>query len=681
MIFLRGDRRNKFVRRYCEWLERMHPQIYNRGNLATNKTLAAQIGSASTEQQSDDNDGEAEEEATTSTSTAVVKAKGVTPADSDSSDSTPSPEKKKKPVSKGNPGGIKASTRTNLRKSASNQISNGPDEKHRPAGSSAAGHKGSKFGRLPVRSTYRPPASRVRPLPNVIVKPVPALPPPTAVKQTKPRVMAKPKVKVAQVAAATTDRKMLITSSTLVTAPATASTPNIQMNAGINSNQPAPIRTYGSKSKIVPFLAENTILASGGGDLTLSLPSTTTTPATPTPVEIPTLSAAATTIIQPNSTMPTLSNPPKQVVFSGRNIARSLMVQTPVQSILSNQQNQKSTPILIRSLNPTQIQQTQSGGAGGTTTAVIQTSSGGIQIPTSGMQFTVGPGGSPGFALVNIRGGLGGIPTVLRGNVTQSFTGSQVVRFLQQSGLLLQQQPMAGGQAGQGGISTVNTTLPLTVRLPVSAVQTVQSSGQQGSGTAGQVVTMTSSSAAVCSTASAIVAANNTVRLAARSGVTGVTQFQLVSRSPNTIVSTGSGGTVTSTSTAVARTPIPAVGISMAGNRVVKPGTVTTASGIRAATMTASQLRSALAGGTHAVIRAQGNIGNITTLRTATGQNIAGNVRVSIPTSGGGMTRAILTQGSSPRTASGMLRPVTIATAGMRPLNATVRATVSGGQG
>lgn len=726
-------------------MERNHPGIYNKDSLATNKALVAQIEAEaashneplSEDDESDEDEGPDEKMETDASVPPTPTKPDGDGQDSDSSDSTPSPQKKKV-VIKSFPGGIKASTRTNLRKSASNQIGTGPDEKHRPSGTVTGTGKKSR-GQLPARPIFKPPSSRIRPLPNPITpKTEPIAPPPppkTILKPTKPRLIKSLKVKQTP---STDKKKSIAASASIVIASSAAAasahqTSNLVAGSGtsiLNFNQqPAPIRTYGSKSKILlaPGGGESSLLLGSGADLGLTLPSPSAQ------VELqPTIIASTPTSSSTsgghNYLAGSVSVPPKQVVFTGRNLARSLMVQTPVtnnQSLLT--QNQKSTPILIRSLNPSQLQQQSTQSINTTTgTTVIQTSSGGnITIPTSGMQFTVGPSATgQGFALVNIRGGLPAGTVLRSGNLAQSLTGSQVVRFLQQSGILLQQP--AQGQGGGGGGTT---TLPLTVRLPVSAVQQTvqvtqgQGQGQQQSSTP-TMMTITSTgspSAAVCSTASAIYSANSTaVRLARGSvGSTGgVTQFQLVSRSPNTGAIVSSGGTVTTTNTLARTTPISAVG--GVGNRAVRPGGTppgTPTTGIRTATLTASQLRSALAGGTHAVIRTSGGgPGNIATLRTSTGQNIpAGGVR-AISISNAGVARAVVGQGTSPRTASGMLRPVTIATAGMRgkcgenyyktitkfhmickqltnffliiaagiplsrPLNASVRATVAGGQ-
>jgi hypothetical protein len=388
-IYQRGDRRNKIVRRYCEWLEKNVPHIYNRENLVTNKSLASQI-----ENENNSSDKQMDEEV-------KDKPRFKEEHDSDSSDSCLSTPKKK--VLKGLPGGIKASTRTNLRKSASNQIPNGPDEKHRPAGVSSAKSKTP----VVVRSEYKPPASRIRPLPNVITKPEPPPPPPVVIKPPKQRIL---KLKVKAAIPQTDKSAAVIAASAL--------------------NQPAPIRTYGSKTKVVTALETGS--GSVIGDLLSSstLSATLNTPTQITVMETPILTTPTFVSVPPTYTTVTTtmsSIPPKQVLLSGRNLTRGLMVHQPVTQGMLNQ-NQKSTPILIRSLTPNQVQQHQNQQHGGTTT-VIQTSTGGITIPTSGMQFHVGPAGSTGqgFALVNIRGGLPG--TVIRtsnigniGNIAQGLT-------------------------------------------------------------------------------------------------------------------------------------------------------------------------------------------------------------------------------------------------------------------
>src|SRR5581483_11284311 len=103
MIYQRGDRRNSIARKYCEWLEKSYPQVYNRSSLISNKALATLPSTSSRSSRRIQQKQKAHESMDESMDTGDH---------SDSSDSSPSPQKKIK--WKGIPGGIKASTRTNL---------------------------------------------------------------------------------------------------------------------------------------------------------------------------------------------------------------------------------------------------------------------------------------------------------------------------------------------------------------------------------------------------------------------------------------------------------------------------------------------------------------------------------------------------------------------------------------
>lgn len=43
MVYTRGDRKSRVVRRYCAWLQRTHPHIYAPHALPTSRALTAQL--------------------------------------------------------------------------------------------------------------------------------------------------------------------------------------------------------------------------------------------------------------------------------------------------------------------------------------------------------------------------------------------------------------------------------------------------------------------------------------------------------------------------------------------------------------------------------------------------------------------------------------------------------------
>jgi len=607
-LYQQGDRSKRQIRRFCQWLEKTHPDKFNPALLALKPKLESPIKEEDLETE--------EEEVAVDAMEVEAEVEAESPDEnegdnSDSSDSNVDATTRRK-------SGVKASTRTNLRKSGTNLVNSNTDDKSKQAGQS-----------VKLKPSYKPPSSRVRPLPNVIVPPPCAAPVPVKIEVPKPKLIAKRVNKPLEKAVAVPKQQIQ---------------PQL---LHLQVQQPTAIRTYGSKPKQIPVQDESisNISIVTQSDQTQNVLTPILTSDVNSIVNLVTSQTPSTSA--PHSATLTVPSPmasqqPRHVLIARSN--QHIVGQQSVQAVM----NQK--PILFRNINPTRAQQ----GQGQT---MIQTSTG-LHIPTSTIQLVGGPGQS--LAFVNVRGGLGQTAVIRASNLPQNLTGSQVVRLLQQQGIILQQNlgtTVQGGiQSGGGG-----TSIPLTVRLPVS-VQTPSS-------------TPNSASAAVCSTASAIVAANTTaVRLAARAGVGQTTQFQVLTTGgrPMTPVSIGSTGNNTLTATARSG-PIATTAVATVRN--VRPGTM--ASGVRTATFTASQLRNALASGTQ-VLRSTLSAGGLQTIRTGTQINASHVRAIQIPsTIAGGQPRTVLTTTNAPRTASGMLKPVTIATSGMRQLNA-VRATVAG---
>ncbi|CAL8109593.1 unnamed protein product [Orchesella dallaii] len=526
------------------------------------------------------------------------------------------PEKKTPKTAKMPPLTIKAGSRTRKSvQSTSTGLENADD-------------KGSTDGSKPLYM-YRPPTSRLKQLPNAkrreVVEPV----------VTPVKVPAKP------AAPAVVKQKATVATPKPHPSPLISSPVTHVKTYGPAKSVPTPISTP------IPIATPTTTLITAPIS---SVPSVinaiSTTPMTSTPsVTVP--------LQLPTGLTPT--GQPRHVLIARRNLAGPLMVASSGSvGVPQTVVTQKSQPIVIRNVTSNQLQQSS---------AVLHSGSP-IQIPTSTVQLAVsGAGGAGSVAFLNLRGNMSSVLRGVQGlQGLTNISGSQVVRLLQQQGVqfIQQTQPL---QQSTSVATSGNPNLPVTVRLPVSS--TIQ-------------LTQNPTSAALCSTASAIVAANSSaVRLAARSG-TGPA-LQVVASRP-----------LTGTNTVVARgSPIPA-SVVTTGNRMAKPTVATvrtpggalrptTITGVRTTTLTASQLRSALSAGT-AIVRTtpgtvQGTVvgtatGNVTTVR-ATGSQVNTNIRaITIPTTMTSMARPIQGIVTSTMTASSMVRPLTISTQGARPVSA-----------
>lgn len=633
-MYQRGDRRIASVRKYCEWLEQQNPDTFNREKLVKlmegTDAQAPLIG----------------EEGEAGSSKPEIKTEDVE-ANEKKGDKSPPKLAPPPPLS------IKAGSRTRKSLVGASSESQNTDE------------KGKGEAAKPV-FMYRPPSSRIKQLPNAKPRQVVETPPVKTPTKTPP---------VSTVAAAVTpkQKQLPISVSNLNLAASPKLAPPI-----VVSSPTAQVRTYGPAKNTVgavvsvvsaPVISQPTLMTTPSISTTTIGPSHALANAISSVLpNLPTSHQGGPTPVSVQLT-PTGQGQHRHVLIARRNLAGPLMVASSAgvqQTVVA----QKSQPIVIRNVTSNQLQ--QSAGTVGTTATVLQAP---IQIPTSTVQLAVsGAGGAGGVAFLNLRG----VPSssVLRGvsGITNlsSISGSQVVRLLQQQGVQFIQQasPLQQSAVATSG----NANLPVTVRLPVSSALQLNQNP---------------TSAAMCSTASAIVAANTSaVRLAAaRAGQAG-TALQVVASRP-----------LTGTNTVVARgTPIPA-SLVTTGNRMAKPtvttvrtpgGTLRPASitGVRTTTLTASQLRTALsqgaivraAPGIQGTVVASGTPTGVTTVRTAGGTPVGANIRsITIPTTLTGVTsiaRPTMQQGTttaSTLTASSMVRPLTISTPGARPIQAGVR--------
>lgn len=602
ILYQKGDRKNTSVRKYCDWLEQQNSDIFNREKLP----------------KSDGDDSQAPVVAPSGDGDTVALKTEESAGTSEASN-TPVSEKKTARTSLKMPPppplSIKAGSRT--RKSIQST----------PTASESTDDKSKAEATKPI-FMYRPPTSRLKPLPNAKRRaPVETSSPvKTPVKTTIPATTTPSKQK--QTSTANTPVKTNVTVGLMPSPVAQVKTygPAKSTTLPMSANAPAALS---SVVPSIPIIATSTIITSPLSSINPPTPSSMmiTSPATAAPA------SSALPVQLPAGLNP--SSQQRHVLIARRNLTGPLVVSGGVPQ---NVMGQKSQPIVIRNVPSNQL---QSSG----TTSVLQNP---IQIPTSTVQLAVsGAGGTGGVAILNLRGNMGSLVRSVQG------LGPQVVRLLQQQGLqLVQQQPLQ-----QSGMATSgNPNLPVTVRLPVSTMQ----------------INQNPTSAALCSTASAIVAANSSaVRLAARAGAGGA--IQVVSSRP-----------LTGTNTVVARgAPIPA-SVVTTGSRLAKPtmATVrspggaqmrpTTITGVRTTTLTASQLRTALSQG---LVRTtpgtvQGTVvasgaplsTNVSTVRTS-GAPISAIRTISIPTStlaGVTMTRPQIIHTTMASSIASGMRPVQI---------------------
>lgn len=478
---------------------------------------------------------------------------------------------------------------------------------------------------------YRPPTSRLKPLPNAKRRaPVEASSSvKTPVKTTTPATTTPSKQK--QTPTANTPTKTNVTVGLLPSPVAQVKTYGPAKSTTLPLSATAPA-TLTSAVPSMPIIATSTIITSPLSSINPPTPSSMviTSPATAAPA------SSALPVQLPAGLNP--SGQQRHVLIARRNLTGPLVVSGSVpQSVMG----QKSQPIVIRNVHSNQLP------SSGTTSATVLQNP--IQIPTSTVQLAVsGAAGSGGVAILNLRGNMGSLVRSVQG------LGPQVVRLLQQQGLQLvhQTQPLQQSGIATGG----NPNLPVTVRLPVSSMQ----------------ISQNPTSAALCSTASAIVAANSSaVRLAARAGAGGA--IQVVASRP-----------LTGTNTVVARGAPIAASVVTTGSRLTKPtmATVrspggaqmrpTTITGVRTTTLTASQLRTALSQG---LVRTtpgtvQGTVvasgtplsTNVSTVRTS-GAPVSAIRTISIPSStlgGVTMTRPQIIHTTMASSIASGLRPVQI---------------------
>ncbi|ODN03436.1 Vacuolar protein sorting-associated protein 72, partial [Orchesella cincta] len=393
------------------------------------------------------------------------------------------PEKKTPKSAKLAPLSIKAGSRTRKSVQATG------------AGVENADDKSASESSKPI-CMYRPPTSRLKQLPNAkrkeVVEPVisPVKVPP---KPAAPVVVSKQKATIASpkshpspiISSPVTHVK---TYGPAKSVPTPISTPL----AAIPTPIPPPATLITAPISSVPSVMN-----------TISTTMMSSTPSVSLPVQLP------------SGMTPT--GQPRHVLIARRNLSGPLMVASSgaVTGVPQTVVTQKSQPIVIRNVTSNQLQQSSAA-------TMLQSP---IQIPTSTVQLAVsGAGGTGGVAFLNLRGNMSSVIRSVQG--ITNISGSQVVRLLQQQGVqFIHQQPM---QQSATVATSGNPNLPVTVRLPVSS--TLQ-------------LNQNPTSAAMCSTASAIVAANSSaVRLAARAG-TG-TALQVVSSRPltgtNTVVARGS---------------------------------------------------------------------------------------------------------------------------------------------
>jgi len=159
ILYLRGDRRKPSVRRYCEYLERKFPNIYNREKmLAKNPHLQSQLGS-------------------------VAES-----AEAENSMKVGSKSEKNVPKS-ATAGGRKLShpRKMTISQSQSGDSGSSADEKRKPSASAKAKKEArASFLAHPVSVRFRPPTSRIKPLPN-----------PRPLIQNKPNILRSSKAPVA----------------------------------------------------------------------------------------------------------------------------------------------------------------------------------------------------------------------------------------------------------------------------------------------------------------------------------------------------------------------------------------------------------------------------------------------------------------------------------------------------